>query len=347
MIKALSLFSGGLDSILATRLVMDQGVAVEAIQFVTPFFNYPLLADPAAHARQILAHYGITVRLVDLSDGYLRLLHQPAHGFGRHFNPCIDCKILMFSRAREMLAERDASFLISGEVLGQRPMSQRLDTLHLISRDSATRALLLRPLSAQLLPETEVERRGWVDRRRLLRLHGRTRSGQMALAAQLGITEIPAPAGGCILADPILSRRIAAIYAGESALDAAEISVEDIRTLLVGRQFRLPGGGWLVVGRDQKDNQRLLDCAGPDDAVLLMADWAGPVALLKKAASHYRAPEELARDLDRAAALVVRYGRRLPAGMVGREVGCSLAGRHRLLFARPLVDEQFRNWILS
>lgn len=347
MIKALALFSGGLDSILATRLVMAQGVAVEALQFVTPFFNDHLLADPAAHADRMLALYGIKVEVVDISAGYLQLLHRPAHGFGRHFNPCIDCKILMLNQARQMLAARGASFLISGEVLGQRPMSQRLDTLNVISRDSATRDLLLRPLSARLLPESEAERRGWVDRSRLLAFRGRSRAPQLALAAAMGIREIPAPAGGCILADPILSRRIAAIYQSESAMPAAAITTGDIRTLLVGRQFRLPEGGWLVVGRNEEDNLRLLDCAGDDDAVLAMPDWAGPVALLKKAASIYPSPAGLERDLHRAAALVVRYGRRLPAGMAGREVACRLGGERRLLFARPMAEAVYRGWKLA
>jgi tRNA-uridine 2-sulfurtransferase len=148
-IKALALFSGGLDSILAARLIMEQGIEVEAIQFVTPFFNYHLLDDTEGHTERIYRKYGIKVIVEDISPGYLQLLHNPAHGFGKNFNPCIDCKIFMFSRAKEMLGERGASFLITGEVLGQRPMSQRRDTLNVIERDSGTRSLLLRPLCAQ------------------------------------------------------------------------------------------------------------------------------------------------------------------------------------------------------
>jgi tRNA U34 2-thiouridine synthase MnmA/TrmU len=345
-IKALSLFSGGLDSILATRLVMDQGVEVDAIQFVTPFFNYDILEDIEAHRKRVLAGYGIHVIVEDISPGYLQLLHKPAHGFGKNFNPCIDCKIMMLSRAKKMLAERGASFLISGEVLGQRPMSQRRDTLNVIERDSGTKSILLRPLCAQLMNETEAEAKGWVDRTKLLNISGRSRSRQIALAKQYGIADIPAPAGGCILADPILSKRIAEVYARESILQTAEISVTDIRLLLVGRQFILPGGGWLIVGRDEKDNIKLEKLVQADDAVLQMEEWAGPLAVLKKAGSRYSSREVLDRDLERAASLVVRYGKKLPENISRGEVTCVLGATRRLIRALPLADDIFQDWAL-
>lgn len=344
--KALSLFSGGLDSILATRLVMDQGVEVEAIQFVTPFFNYDILDDIEAHKQRVLASYGIHVIVEDISPGYLQLLRNPVHGFGKNFNPCIDCKIMMLSRAKKMLAERGASFLISGEVLGQRPMSQRRDTLNVIERDSGTKSLLLRPLCAQLMKETEAEAKGWVDRTKLLRISGRGRSPQIALAKQYDITDIPAPAGGCILADPILSKRIAEVYARESILQTAEISVTDIRLLLVGRQFILPGGGWLIVGRSETDNIKLEKLVQADDAVLQMEEWAGPLAVLKKAGSRYENREVLERDLERAASLVVRYGKKLPENIDRGEVTCTLGATRRLIRALPLADEIFQDWAL-
>ncbi len=345
-IKALSLFSGGLDSILATRLIMAQGITVEAVQFVTPFFNYAILEDIAGHQERVRRLYGIHVLVEDISPGYLRLLHNPAHGFGKNFNPCIDCKILMLSRAREMLAERGASFLISGEVLGQRPMSQRRDTLNVVERDSGTRSLLLRPLCAQLLTETMPERLGWVDRSKLLRMSGRGRSAQIALAAQFGITEYPAPAGGCTLADPILSRRIKEIYAGDSVLQSEEITVADIRMLLLGRQFVLPGGGWLIVGRDEKENDILTKLAGAEDAVLLMEEWPGPTVIVKKAASRYPLAADLAKALVLAAALVVRYGKKLPKAKVAGEVTCILGDSRKVIAAEPLADDVFQTWRL-
>lgn len=346
-IKALSLFSGGLDSILATRLVMDQGIEVHAIQFVTPFFNYDILDDIEGHKLRMMAKYGINVEVEDISAGYLQLLHNPAHGFGKNFNPCIDCKIMMFSRAKQLLKEKGASFLISGEVLGQRPMSQRRDTMNVIERDSGTRSIILRPLCAQLMNETEAEVEGWVDRSKLLRMYGRSRSPQIALAAQYGITDFPAPAGGCILADPILSKRIAQLYSSESVLQSAEIDVPDIRVLLVGRQFILPGGGWLIVGRDEKDNIRLEKLAQPEDAVLLMEDWPGPLAVLKKAGNQYPDREKLKRDCALAASLVVRYAKKLPENITKGEVTCTLGTNRQVIHAEPLADDIFKEWGLN
>jgi len=343
-IKALALFSGGLDSILAVRLIMEQGVEVEAIQFVTPFFNYDLLDDIEGHKARIHRTYGIKVIVEDISPGYLQLLHNPAYGFGKNFNPCIDCKIFMFSRAKAMLLERGASFLISGEVLGQRPMSQRRDTLNVIERDSGTRALLLRPLCAQLLNETLPELQGWVDRSKLLRFSGRGRSAQIAMAARFGITDYPAPAGGCTLADPILGRRIEQLYSTDSALQGAEITAADIRLLLLGRQLILPGGGWLIMGRDEGENNSLTKLTGEDDALLLMEDWPGPTALLRKIGSHSASASDVQAALNLAAALVVRFARKLPVGKTSGDVTCTFGGNRMLICAAPLADDTFRNW---
>ncbi len=346
-VRAISLFSGGLDSILATRLVMAQDIDVVAVQFVTPFFHYDILANVEQHRRDMLEKYGINVMVQDISEDYIKLLHNPAHGFGKNFNPCIDCKIMMFEKAREMLGELQASFLISGEVLGQRPMSQRRDTLNLIERDSRTRSLLLRPLSALLMPETEAERAGLVDRSQLLKMNGRSRSPQLALAARYGITDFPAPAGGCVLADPILSRRIKEMYRVDSGLSSSKISVADIRSLLLGRQFILPGGGWLIVGRDERENGMLHDLAQPEDAVLLMEDWPGPTAVLKRISERYADSAALEDDLRNVAAIVIRLGRKRPAGKKEAEVSCTLGEKKELFIAEPLLDELFYDWRLS
>ena len=345
-IKALALFSGGLDSILATRLVMAQGIEVLAVQFVTPFFNYDILADVEGHKALMLKKYGINVRVEDISEGYLKLLHNPEHGFGKNFNPCIDCKIMMFRRAKVLLEECGASFLISGEVLGQRPMSQRRDTMNVIERDSETRSLLLRPLCAQLMKETEPELKGWVDRSKLMKMSGRGRSAQIALAKEYGISDYPSPAGGCILADPILSRRIKQLYSDQSILEAAQVNVLDVRVLLVGRQLLLPGGGWLILGRDEQDNGRLEKLAQPEDAMLRMEDWPGPTAILKKN-DQYEDEATKKRDLDIAAALVVRYGRKLPEDVGTRDVTCFTATGKSIIAAAPMEGDVYRDWVLQ
>ena len=345
-IRALALFSGGLDSILAARVVAAQGIEVLAVKFVTPFFDYDILADIPGYTRKIREKYGIDVLVEDISAGYLELLHNPQHGFGKNFNPCIDCKIFMLTRAREMMAELGASFLVTGEVLGQRPMSQRLDTLHVISRDSGSRSFLLRPLSAKLLPETVPEKEGLVDRERLLDFRGRGRSRQIAMAREFGIGEFPAPAGGCILADPILGRRIARLY-GEQLLQCPkDITVADIRLLLVGRQFILPGGGWLILGREEEENERISGMAGMDDALLGMEVRPGLTALLRLAASSYADAEIREADLRLAAGLVVRYGRKEKGVALPGEVVVALSGERRTIIAEPLNDSLSAGWML-
>lgn len=337
MTSALALFSGGLDSILACRLVAAQGIKVVAIKFVSPFFDYHILGDPEEYRQEMRRKYGVDVMVEDISRAYLRLLQNPAHGFGKNFNPCIDCKIFMLSRAKKMLAEMGASFLITGEVLGQRPMSQRRDTLNIIERDSDNRSILLRPLSAKLLRETEAERSGLVDRERLLDFSGRGRSRQIALAREFGITDFPAPAGGCRLADPILSRRVARMYSGDFGFGPDEISRIDILLLLVGRQFRLPCGGWLILGRDEQENRQLEGLFQAGDMMLTMASRPGPTAVFRRAG--LLSPENRDEDLRGAASLVVRHGKKMPPGKQAAEVEVFYRGKKTVIIAEPLASE--------
>ncbi len=295
--RAIALFSGGLDSILSCRLMADQGVDVRAVTFVSPFFGYELLARQAGHCHKIKEKYGINLTLVDISDAYMAMLRNPAHGYGKHFNPCLDCKIFMMTKAREMMAELKASFIISGEVVGQRPMSQRRDALRVVERESGCEGILLRPLCAQRLEATPMELTGLVDRERLAGLSGRGRGGQMAMAARFGFDDYPTPAGGCILTDPIVSRRIKAYYAEHERVSAA-----DMRLLMVGRQFRLPMGGWLVIGRKESENSILDTLRQPGDRCLVLKDRPGPTGVLR----YLKSPA----DLVTAAALVVRYAKK-------------------------------------
>jgi hypothetical protein len=344
-ITALGLFSGGLDSILACRVIADQGIRLRGLKFVTPFFDHDLLDREEEYCRDVRHKYGLEVELVDLSQGYIELLRDPAHGYGKNFNPCIDCKILMLSRAKELMARYGASFLVTGEVLGQRPMSQRRDTLNVISRDSLCRDILLRPLSAQLMDPTLPEREGWVARDKLFGFSGRGRKAQIALARELGITEFPAPAGGCVLTDPNLAARIERFYQGLFAIGSSDISAGDINLLLVGRQFRLPGGHWLILGRNEQENNRLLELREADDWLLHMPERPGPTALLRRAAQTVVGTEEEIPAL--AAGLVVRYGRknkgRLLPGQVLLQRGCE---QQIMADMPPLEDTVFADWIV-
>ena len=278
---AVALYSGGLDSIVSCRQIMAQGVTVYAVRFVTPFFGYELLAREEEYVREVAENYGIDVRLKDISEKYLEMLRNPSHGYGKNFNPCVDCKILIASEARAMMDELGASFMISGEVIGQRPMSQRRDTLRIIEKKSGCEDILLRPLCALNLKETLPEREGLVDRNRLLGFSGRGRQPQMKLAASFGIEDYPSPAGGCVLTDPNKAARIRRFYE-ENDL----VSTTDIRLLMVGRHFRLPGGGWLVLGRNILENDVLRDLCRQGDIVLEPEDWPGPTAILRGSGSN-------------------------------------------------------------
>lgn len=335
-VTALGLFSGGLDSILACRTVAAQGIRVQALKFVTPFFGHELLAEPERFRQDMLAKYGIEAELVDLSAGYIELLRRPAHGFGKNFNPCIDCKIMMLRRARELMTERGAAFLFTGEVRGQRPMSQQMDTLSLIEKKAGCQDILLRPLSARLLPPTLPERQGLIDRERLHGFAGRGRKGQLALAKELGISDFPAPAGGCVLTDPILAARIEGFYAGNEMVCA-----DDIRLLLLGRQFRLPGGHWLVLGRNEQENSRLEKLRGPEDWLLQMPEHFGPLGLLRRATAADTATAAL------AAGLIVRYSRKTDGVPLPGDVRIDQGGSAMLLRSTaPLPDELFSSWAI-
>lgn len=346
-VKALSLFSGGLDSILASRLVAAQGIEVQALKFVSPFFNYDILEDVDGYKEMVRGKYGVDVIVKDITADYMELLYSPVHGFGKNFNPCIDCKILMLRKAKEMMDELNCSFLITGEVLGQRPMSQRRDTLNVIERDSDNKSILLRPLSAQLLPETDAEKMGLVDRDQLLNFSGRGRSRQIALAKEFGITDFPSPAGGCILADPILGKRVECLFSDQFVVPSAAITPADILLILIGRQFVFPSGRWLVLGRNEKENEKISRRAGRDDILFVMEERPGPTAVLRNEAVRCGDKRGLEDDLATAAGLVVRYGKKVIEGPKGCRVKVLIEGDdEREIYAEPLTDDIFREWMV-
>lgn len=341
---ALGLYSGGLDSILACRVVAAQGVRVVALKFVTPFFDHDLLTHASEYAEGVREQYGIDVRLVDISAGYLELLEAPVHGFGKHFNPCIDCKILMLRRARELMPIHGASFLISGEVLGQRPMSQRRDTLRVIERDSGCADLLLRPLSARLMPPTLPERTGLVDRERLFSFAGRGRRQQKELATRLGITTYPNPAGGCLLTDPNLAARYRLFYQGLFSFARENRAVDDVRLLSVGRQFNLGADLWYIVGRDERENLILESLRGPGDWTVRMAERPGPLGLLRHGQGVMAGRDEEAAIVDQLAGIVIRYGRRIDGGTPAAEVVLDKDGEISSGLFAALDDEALAPW---
>jgi tRNA-uridine 2-sulfurtransferase len=268
------LFSGGLDSMLALRLIADQGLRVTALHVVLPV--HPRGADDlAALEGRALGLGAEELRLHDPGGEFVELVRHPRHGYGRNLNPCLDCRLLAFRAGRHLMDELGADFVFSGEVVGERPMSQRREAMDLLERESGLGGRLLRPLSARLLPETEAERAGLVDRERLLSFRGRGRKPQLALAARLGIHDYPTPAGGCLLTDPGYASRAA------EALEHDELEYADFELLRWGRHLRLPGGFKLVLGRNREDNAGLRGAARAGDR-LLTTDFPAPLGLIRR-----------------------------------------------------------------
>ena len=294
MKRALLLFSEGLDSILAGKLLQEQGFEIWAVRFITPFFGWKWKGREEEFRRFLKENFGFIGEIWDLTPEYLKMLASPAHGYGSGFNPCIDCKILMLKTAQKLFSSRGAKVLATGEVLGQRPMSQQRHTLRHIEKEAGLSGKILRPLSAKKLPPTEYEEKGIVKRERLLGIAGRGRKEQLALAQRFGLKEIPSPAGGCLLTDPGLSSRFRDFFEKK----AGHVSPREAELLTFGRHFTLAYGGWVVLGRNEEENRRLLSLAQPGDVLLRLKDLPGPTALLLLGG---------AEDVEEAASLVKRY----------------------------------------
>jgi tRNA U34 2-thiouridine synthase MnmA/TrmU len=299
-IKAICLLSGGLDSSLALSIVKDQGVEVVALNFRGPFGGCTEVRDSAAHA--VATSLGVSLVVLPLEEDYLEIVKAPSYGYGSNVNPCIDCHIYMLRRAGEMLEREGASFVVTGEVLGQRPMSQRLDTLRRIEKASGLVGYLLRPLSARLLEETIPEAKGWVKREDLLAISGRSRKEQIRLAGEKGLRGFSSPAGGCLLTDPRFALRVRDLFKHDS------FTLYQVALLRIGRHFRLPLGSKLVIGRNQAENEQLEQVADPGDVVLITQDCPGPTAVLS-------GPMQAA-EADLAASMIARYSDGKLAGLV-------------------------------
>jgi tRNA-specific 2-thiouridylase len=311
-VKAIALISGGLDSTLALAIVKRQGIEVKAVNFYTGFCvtetqrrkgGRPDGTIPRNEALRAAADQEVDVEYVDISDtGYLDMLVHPKYGYGANANPCVDCRVFMMQRAREIMEREGADFIFTGEVLGQRPKSQRRDTLRIIERDSGLDGRLLRPLSAKLLPPTLPEKEGLIDRERLLDISGRSRLRQIALAKELGVVDWPQPAGGCCyLTDESFARKFFDILdAREAAGEERRIRREDVVLLSTGRHFRLSPRAKLIVSRTEMENV-ILEKYGEGRARLEAQGVLGPIALVEG--------EPTWEERVLAARIVARYGK--------------------------------------
>lgn len=294
--RALLLFSEGLDSILAGKLLKAQDIEIVALRFITPFFGWKWKGKEKDFDFYVREEFGFEAGVLeDITPNYLKMLAAPPHGYGSQFNPCIDCKVLMLRLAKEKLSETGASFLVTGEVVGQRPMSQMRNMLRHLEKEAGVEELLLRPLSARKLPETRPEREGLVLRDRLLDISGRGRKRQLALARELGLRHIPSPAGGCLLTDPSLAPRLRRYF----EIKDGKVTPLEAEILTFGRHFELSGGSWLVMGRQERENRRLLELVAPGSLLLKIKDIPGPLGYLML--------EKDQKDLPEAARLLKKY----------------------------------------
>lgn len=275
--RALALFSGGLDSMLAMKLISMQGVEVIALHIDIGFGSgkdkKEVLSKRAEKA-------GAKLEIIDVRDAYIKtVLFEPKYGYGKHFNPCIDCHGFMFKTAKSLLEEFNAKFIVTGEVVGQRPMSQRSHAMRSVDKLAQNDdALILRPLCAKLMEETTPERKGWIDREKLLDISGRGRTRQLELAEKFGFDDYETPGGGCLLTLESFAKKIQDF----TAYDTFE--AQDINLIKFGRQLRLPNGAKLVIGRDKQDNEELLKINNTKYDHIRLIDMVGPVSLLSKSA---------------------------------------------------------------
>ena len=313
-VKAVGLMSGGLDSTLAAKVLKDQGVEVIGLNFNTGFCTYDhhraigrKNEDPRRLrnvAVQAGAEAGVEVRIIDVADEYLEMVKHPRHGYGAAANPCIDCRIFMLNKAREVAEAEGAEIIFTGEVLGQRPMSQHRNALQMIEKETGLKGRLLRPLSARHLSPTAAEAEGRIDRDRLLAIKGRSRKDQQQLADELAIEDYPQPSGGCcFLADRNFGQRFHDLVREEETRHQP-VGREEIMLLKVGRHFRLSKVRKVIVGRDEAENH-FLERFRPGRWRLAAADFVGPVALVMN--GEEGPPVASDEDLALPAAITARY----------------------------------------
>jgi tRNA U34 2-thiouridine synthase MnmA/TrmU len=342
--KAAALVSGGLDSMLAVRVIQDQGIHVEGLNFFTGFcvegHTHAIRKKDNAEAKRnnalwVAERLTMRLHLIDSVEDYRDVVLNPRHGYGANLNPCLDCKIFMVRKALEWIREHGFDFIITGEVLGQRPKSQRKNTMPVVQRESGAEDLLLRPLSAKRLPPTLPEREGWVERERMLDFVGRSRKPQMLLAARYGLEDYAQPAGGCcFLTDPQYSVKLKDLWRtrGNRAYE-----LDDIMLLKVGRHIRPRPSFKVIIARDEGEG-RFLQGYRRQFVSIKTVSHSGPEAIIDGAPSD--------ADIELAARLVSRYGRGRDAESVRVEVR-DLVDSSRVLDVRPLLPHEIpTEWML-
>lgn len=295
MHRAIALYSGGLDSILAILILTRQNIQVLAIKFLTGFVK-PLTEEDFSLSQK----FGFPIKEIDIREKFISVLKNPEHGYGKNLNPCIDCKILMLREAKAMMSEHGASFIVTGEVVSQRPMSQKRELMIHIEKRAGLTGLILRPLSAKLLSPTKVELEGIVNRDMLYDIWGRGRKIQLNLAKQFGIEKIPQPSAGCLLTDPLFCKKVRDLIVHD------ELTVENIELLKIGRHLRISERCKVILGRNERENEILFEMK--KGVLIYPKDMKGPVTLLLGSC--------LKQDIDKAASICVYYSKRKDTQLV-------------------------------
>ena len=275
--KVVVLLSGGLDSNLSTRLVLNQKIEVEAVAIKTPFCDFDCGKGCGHRVKEVAESLGIRLKTVYFGDEYLAMLKNPKHGFGSGMNPCIDCRAMMYKAAKEHMETIGASYLVTGEVLSQRPMSQHRHALRTIEEESNLVGKVIRPMSAGRPPPSDAETSGFIDRSKLHSIVGRSRKEQIALAKEFGIQNPPNSAGGCLLTDPCFSKRDNDLFEYTDGVP----TLNDVELLKVGRHFRLSDEAKLIVGRNQNENEMMKYLCLDDDFSFEVIEFTGPLGILR------------------------------------------------------------------
>lgn len=326
MVKALAMISGGLDSILAARLIMEQGIEVIGICYESYFFK-------ADNAKKMAKQIGMPLITIDFSKEHMNMVKNPKHGRGKNMNPCIDCHAMMMKYSGELLHNYNADFIITGEVLNQRPMSQNKISLDVVKKESGYGDKILRPLCALNLNETQMEKDGLVDRSKLMDIHGRTRTAQMQLAEKWGIVDYPSPAGGCKLTEPNYSKRLSELLSYDENPDE-----KDLCLLKVGRHFRTPNGVKIISTRTEEEGQEIKKSLTPKDIVFLAKDYSGSFVVAIGDLNE--------EDIIIAAKVCGRYSKGKDQEKLSIKYGNYTKQASGFVEIKPYNDEDIKNFII-
>ncbi|WP_409069123.1 tRNA 4-thiouridine(8) synthase ThiI [Clostridium sp. FAM 1755] len=326
MTRALAMVSGGLDSILAAKLIKDQGIDVIGICFRSYFFN-------EKNAEKMTKQIGIPLEVVDFSKAHFEMVKSPKHGYGKNINPCIDCHAMMMRYSGELLKKFNADFIITGEVLNQRPMSQNKASLNVVKKESGYEDKILRPLCAKVLPPTEMELKNLVDREKLLDISGRSRKIQMELAEKWGIIEYPSPAGGCKLTEPNYAKRLKELLKYKENLEE-----RDLQLLKYGRHFRISENCKIISTRTKDEGDIIKNYLSSKDYMFLACDYNGSTVVI------IGEPSEI--DIKLAAEITGRYSKGKDEDKIKVKYGKVNTDLNNIIEVKPASDDYLKNLII-